>query len=74
VFNPQPGQAGQTFGFNIVATDNDQTFPLSTTLNMQISVTAATPVDIPTMNQWMLLLLATLLAGTAWLSARRNRA
>lgn len=74
VFNPQPGQAGQTFGFNIVATDNDQTFPLSTTLNMQISVTAARPVDIPTMNQWMLMLLATLVAGAAWFSARRNRA
>lgn len=75
-FTPQSGQDGQTFGFNIVATDNDGAFPLSTTLNMQITVGAPTlspPTSVPTLSEWSMILLSCLLGLSAIFALRRRR-
>ena len=72
-FSPQVGQVGQTFAFNIVATDNDQAFPLSSTLSMQLTVGAAAPVPIPTLSEWGMIILSGLMVLGTLVVRRRRR-
>ena len=62
-FTPSLAQAGQTFGINFDATDND-IFPLTASTNIQIQVAqnaTAGAATIPTLSGWALILLCALL-------------
>ena len=68
-FTPAATQVGQTFGINFDARDNDAIFPLVANVNFRVSVNA--PVSsIPTLSEWMLIILSISLALIGYVYSR----
>lgn len=68
-FTPAATQVDQTFGINFDARDNDAIFPLVANVNFRVSVNA--PVSsIPTLSEWMLIILSISLALIGYVYSR----
>ena len=72
-FTPTANQAGQTFGINFDATDNDAVFPLTDSVNLQVTVNATPAQAVPTLSEWSMVLLSLLFAfiGFVFINQRR---
>lgn len=70
-FTPDASQVGQTFGVNFDTVDDDATFPLSASINFQVTVTNVAQA-VPTLNEWMVILLALLLFSVGLVRSRKQ--